>query len=388
MSQYQQRQHPGHTDCPPPSDPAPQPHPPTSGEECPDFPTTTPPTLDPPPRCPDPEPPCHCPTPPPGTGPNCLEDLIAVRTAQIAAAADAEASKKELSAFLVAANKATSEYTRDNYDRLVKQWVKLDAEIAELIRKLVCAVPCWRCIIECHVCPPINELHYAEKWLYGTGALYPDVHNLHDLRYWHTRDKEAKERTVKRIQDVLKAWANPYQTINKILFTDNPKVIADAGKLLGSAEASKAVYDVLLKLVPMHLAVAPPSGSAWTTKIGKEYTDFCRCEPPTPDDCCGPDVGPWSVLQRLVGPQPYLIDPNDYFKLICCLVEHRYGPANDALTKAKASLLGVEEQIKRYQTQLDKLKDPQSFHTEARAAVPSNVDCCDYEPEDKPSQAR
>ena len=35
-------------------------------------------------------------------------------------------------------------------------WLKQDAN-RRLIRKLVCAVPCWGCVIECHVCPLLKD---------------------------------------------------------------------------------------------------------------------------------------------------------------------------------------------------------------------------------------
>lgn len=394
MSQYQQRQHPGHgQECPPQPDPAPQPHPPTKGEECEALPTTTPPEIVKPTKCPDPVPPCECPAPP-GSSSNCLETLIADQAAQIAAAEKAKTFKADLETLLGKAKAAGQEYNRDKYDGLVKRWVEADAAIAELIRKLVCAVPCWRCIIECHVCPLLNELHYAEQWLYATapapapGTTPPTVPNLHDLLYWHTRDKEAKERRFLRIKKVVEVWTleKPAQTIDRIL-GENQKLIETAGKLLGSTDASKAVYDVFLRLVPLHLAIAPPKGSAWTTKIAKEYTEFCGCDTGTKDDCCGPDVGEWGLRQRLIGPQPYLIDPNAYFDVICCLVEKRYAPAKDALAEAEAKIVTVDGEIKRYKALLteERLK---ALHQEARAAIPSNVDCCDYETATKPPQTR
>jgi len=378
MSQYQQRQHSGH-DCPPAGDLAPLPHPPGQGDGCEDLPKTTPPTLEPPKKCPDPVPPCKCP-PPPGSTSTCLEDLIAAQTAQIAEAEKAKTFKADLEALLAKAKAASQEYTHDKYDRLVKDWVKADGDIAELIRKLICAVPCWRCLIECHICPLINEMHYAEQWLYGTGALPSSAQNLYDLAYWRSRDKDAKERRFLRIKKVLEAWEKPAQTIEKVL-ADNQKLIDAVGKALGSADASKAVYDVFLRLVPMHLAIAPPSGSALTTKIVKEYTQFCGCDTGTPDNCCGPDVGEWSFRPRLIGPQPYLIDPGAYFDLICCLVEKRYEPAKNALAKAEADLVTVQDQINRYKTLIDeRLK---TFDKDAKGAIPSNVNCCNYEPEGK-----
>lgn len=364
--------------CPPDKDPAPQPHPP--GDTCDELPKTTPPDLKKPAECP-PDPCCKC--PPPSTTSNCLEELIATQTARITAGDKAKAFKTDLETLQGKVKTANQEYTREKYETLVKEWKKQDGDIAELIRKLVCAVPCWRCIIECHVCPLLNELHYAEQWLYGDGTLYSEVHNLYDLRYWHERDRDAKQRRFERIKSVLATWENPVQTIEKALAA-NATLIVDAGKALGS-DAGKVVYDVFLRLVPMHLAIAPPSGSPWTTAIDKEYTQFCACDEGTPDDCCGPDVGEWSLRQRLIGPQPYLIDPNYYLKVICCLVDKRYRPANDALTEAEAAFQSVDERIKGYKKTIED-DYPKSFDQDAKGAIPSVVDCCDYEPrEEAPS---
>ena len=36
------------------------------------------------------------------------------------------------------------------------------------------------------------------------------------------------------------------------------------------------------------------------------------------------------MVQRLTGPQAYLIDPLSYLTIVCCLVEKRYAPAKEA----------------------------------------------------------
>jgi hypothetical protein len=378
---------PQERECPPPpNDPADQPHPPGSGDTCEDIPTTTPPELKPPEKCPESD--CNCP-PKPGSTPNCLEDLIAKQAADIAAAKKAEAFKKDLEDLLSKAKAASQEYTRPKYESLVKQWVELDGWIAAFIRKFECALPCWRCVIECYICPILNELHYSEQWLYGDGTLPADVHNLYDLQYWHTRDKEQKERRFARTKWVIAAWEKPAATIEKIL-KDN-KALLDALDKSPSSAAGSVVVDLFLKLVPMHLAIAPPSGSAWTTKIGKEYTVFCECDTGKPDDCCGPDVGERTLRQRLIGPQPYLIDPNDYFTLICCLVQKRYGPAKDALGKAEADLATIDDRIARYKAQIDSGLVKEAFEKAAKGAIPTVIDCCDFETDkddSKPTQAR
>lgn len=383
MTDY--RRPPSH-DCPPaPVDPAPQPKPPGNGSTCQPIPPSTPPTLEPPAKCP-PDPDCKCP-PKPGSDPNCLENLIAKQANDIAIAEKAAKFKELLEGILKLAKTASTKYTRTAYDDLIKQWVEQDAIIADLIRQLVCHVPCWRCVIECYICPLLNELRYAEQWLYDDGKLYADVHDLYDLQYWHTRDKQAKERRYLRIQNVLTAWTKDplNDAIAKILKAN--KADTDAVRNSMGTEPGKAVYDLFLKVIPRHLAIAPPAGSAWTTKIDKVYTEFCDCDKPDPDDCCGPDVGltRWSLRQRLIGPQPYLIDPNDYFAVICCLVEKRYSPAKDALAKAEADLQTVTNQITRFTAQLD--NGIKNFESDAKGVLPGAIDCCDFEPADSGSQS-
>lgn len=371
----------GH-DCPPQVNPADQPKPPGDKDKCEKFPETTAPEPKEPELCPEPDDCCQCP-PKPGSDSNCLEKLLTEQAGDQAEADKAKAFKAELEALLAKAKTANDDYTRDKFKKLRDEWKKQDAAIAELIRKLVCAVPCWHCIIECHVCPLLNEIHYAEKRLYDDGVLYTETHDLYDLQYWLTRDKDAKDRRAKRIKAVLTAWEKPAQTIEKAL-NDNKALIDAASKVIGS-EPGKAIYDVFLRLIPLHLAIAPEASVNWTTGIDKKFTDFCNCNKGTPDDCCGPDVGELSLRQRLIGPQPYLIDPNDYFKIICCLVEKRYQPAQQALSKAESELAKVESRIARAKAQLeDGLKN---FEKNAKGAIPSVIDCCDYEPKEQTEQS-
>ena len=370
MNQYN-RPLGGH-DCPPPPEtPADQPKAPSDG--CVTLPTTEPPKLAEPAKCPDPDPDCNCPKKP-GTSPSCLEDLIAKQATDIAAAEKAKLFKADLEALLAKAKAADQAYTRDKYDALVKAWVKNDTDLAELVRRLVCAVPCWRCIIDCHVCPLLNELHYADVWLYGDGTLPAAVHNLYDLQYWYSRDKDAKARTLQRIRDVLTVWEKPAQTIEKAI-NDIKTGIDAGGKSLGNG-VGKVVYDVFLRLVPLHLAIAPPAATA-KTKIGKEFTVFCGCDTGAPDDCCGPDVGERTLRQRLIGPQPYLIDPHAYLDLICCLVDKRYGPAKEALAKSEADATAVDNRIARAKAQLGNWTT--TFDDVAKGTIPSMIDCCQYE---------
>jgi hypothetical protein len=336
--------------------------------------------VPPPKPCPDPDPCCKCPTTP-GTDPTCIEHFINSQTDAIAAGKKAETFKAELVQFQAKVTTAKGDYTREKFEALVKLWVDLDADIAKFIAKFVCNVSCWRCIIECYVCPLLNKLHYAEQWLYGDGTLYADVKNWYDLQYWYSRDKDAKERTFNRIKDVLKAWEKPAATIEAVLKQN--RALLDALDKSPSSDKGKVVYDLFLKLIPLHLAIAPASGSAWTTKIGKEYTEFCGCDTGTPDDCCGPDVGVLSLRERLIPPQPYLVDPEDYFKIICCLVENRYLPAKDALSDAENKLTAAAATIKSYTDQIT--NGLASFEKDAKGAIPGVFDCCDYECDDDSS---
>jgi hypothetical protein len=343
---------------------------PTSGGDCPDLPTTTPPDPFKPPDCPKP-PDCNCPDPP-GATDHCLEDLITAQNTAITVAEKAKAFKAELEGLLTKARAASQEYTAKKYGELLKKWDEQDQEIVKLIHTLVCAVPCWRCIIECYVCPILNDLRSAEQQLVGDGKLCTDMHSIYDLRYWHERDTAAKERVFNRIKLVLAAWEKPAQTIEKVVLTDDAKLIVDIGKTIGSDPAS-AVYDLFLKLIPMHLAIAPPAADK-KTRIGKRFTVFCECDTGKPEDCCGPDVGELSLRDRLIGPQPYLIKPDQYFKLICCLVEKFYGPAKDQFAEAAAALEAKENEIKRYKDRLENgLKD---FEKNAKAKIPSPIECC------------
>lgn len=362
-------------DCALDVNPADQPHLPKKGD-CKEPTNLKVPELKAPPECRKTD--CTCP-PGPTSKPSCLEDLIREQGRAAAAADKAKTIKADLEALLGKAKAAGQEYTPDKYKKLVKQWIQQDEEIAELIRKLVCAVPCWRCIVECYVCPILDELRKAEYRLNGgDDTLYTDVNNLYDLQYWSARNKDIKQRAFDRVKSVLAAWEKPAQSIDKAL-ADDAKLIADANKALGT-DAPKVVYDVFLKLVPMHLAIAPPAGAtidnkSTTTMIDKRFTEFCDCDEEPSEDCCGADVGPWTLRQRLTGPQAYLVDPNYYLELICCLVEKHYGPANKALNEADGQLITVDSEIKALKAQLD--EGLKSFEKNAKAAIPSDVVCCD-----------
>jgi len=377
------RKHPGHECPPPPEHPAAQPVPPQKDEKCEPLPDPTPPYLKPPEKCPPRDACCKCPTEPDST-PNCLEDLIAAQGVDLDANGDAIKFKKDLDDLLTKAKAARQAYTVDAYEDLLEEWVKQDTAIAELIRKLVCAVPCWRCILDCHVCPLLNELHYAEKWLNDDGKFYTEVHDLYDLQYWSTRNRTAKERTLNRMKGILAAWEKPVATIDTRLKEN--KTLHDAASGVIGTEPGKAIYDVFLRLIPMHLAIAPPA-SVHKTTIDKKYTKFCECDDRVSEYCCGRNVSELSFRQRLIGPQPYLIHPSLYFDLVCCLVKNRYAPAQMAFSKADTHLKGVQTKITNFEKQLGPAW-PKEFETNAKGAIPSVINCCDYDKDDDDDSPR
>src|SRR4030095_2924154 len=94
------------------------------------------------------------------------------------------------------------------------------------------------------------------------------------------------------VSKVMTAWQDPYTTIDTVLKTVNTDgTAASGGKMLGP-ELNKLLYDVFFRLVPLHLAIAPPADVA-VTAINKKYVELCPCDKPGErDDWCGPNIRP------------------------------------------------------------------------------------------------
>ena len=348
------------TNCPP----AEQPKEP-GREDCKPPDPIEPPELEEPKRC---EPDCECPHPPVVT-PTCLDDLIADQKREIAEAVRATEFKKELEQLQINANAAIALYTQVKYEKWLEDWKFNDAAIVDLIRQVKCATPCWRCLIECYVCPLIEDIRVRKVLLYGDGSLPAGAKTLYDLLHWHERNAAAAQRRYDRVKEVLAAWEKP--AIDKVLL-EVTKLIGELRKL---GDPVKAVYDLFLKIIPLHLAIAPPAATA-ATAISAEYTDFCECDVGQPDDCCGPDVGIPSVRHRLLGAEyMYLVQPSEYFDVICCLTKTRYLPAKDALSKAVTERDIVKQRIADYLKDIDDLT--KNVEKSAKGAFP--VDCKDWE---------
>jgi hypothetical protein len=355
-------ENPTDQDCPPNPDPGQQPPPkPNCNTE---LPETTAPEPPKPPEC---KTPCCCPHEP-APKPNCLEDLIQDQAEEIAKAEKAKQFKTELEALLTKAQAAGQDYTRATYDRLVKDWKEQDAAIVDIIHKVVCAIPCWECVIECYICPILTEMSDAEWQLYGEEKLYTTVSNYNDVLYWHQQDRAVKERRFNRIKSVLAAWEKPAQTIEKILGANN-LLLAEIKKALDSPNS---IFDLFLKLIPQHLAIGP---AGMSSKIDAKYTEFCKCDKGDPDPCCIRDAGmnKWSLRRKWLGPQPYLVDPQIYIDIICCLVKHRYAPAQQALVDAEAAVLTAENDIKRAKAIIE--NGLKNFEKNAKGAIPLVIDC-------------
>lgn len=323
---------------------------------------------------------CNCP-PQPGSNTSCIDKLIAAQTGAIAEAERAAKFKADLLALQEKIKTAQADYTLDKYQALLDIWKAQDARIAALIKKLVCAVKCWQCQTECQVCSLFNKVRDLSVRLNGTGKSYAEVDSLYDLQYWLQRDLARKQAAFDRVKKVLAAWENPAQAIEKVL-NDNAELIRSAEQFL-DPEAARLLYDVFIRLVPMHLAIAPPASVA-TTAIDKKYTALCGCDTPeNKDDCCGPAFEVPALRLQLLGPQPYLLHPAQYFPMICCVVESQYRPAKDALAKTEGELKNVEAEIERIKGEIDaRIK---SIAKDAATELGKPFDCEGCKPIAKPT---
>lgn len=357
-------------------DPASQPHGQAPNADCKKPPyEKTPPKLEPEPKpC---ETCCNCP-PAPKPDEGCLDDLIRKEATIASLGEEAKKSKAELEGFLAKMRTASAKYTPEAYPDLVKRWKDNDVLIVDLIRKLICNVECWWCVIECEICPLINAIAADERLLKGTNQLYATANSLYDQRYWWWREREIQAEAFERVNKVMLAWQDPFTTIDGILKTNHSEVgAASAGKMLGP-ELHKMIYDVFFKWVPLHLSIAPPTDIAQTA-IQKRYVELCKCEEPKPaDDCCGPNIGPLTVRERLVGPLPFLIKPELFPELICCLASNAYRPAKAAFAAASAAFAAVDAEIESKKASIaTRLKN---LPSDAKLRLGKPIDCKDYQP--------
>jgi hypothetical protein len=344
------------------------------------------------PNCP--KPPYACDDSTGGDSPTaCIDDLISAQQLTIAKADKSAKLVADLETLRTKARAAALDYTQAKYAALLGAWVRQDREIADLLHKLVCAAPNWPCILECYVCPLLNDVRAAEQSLHGECSdddAPRCVYDLRDQEYWLKRDIDKRERALARITAVMKAWETPAKSIEAVI-AENDKLIAAIKKSIGD-NLAETIYDMFMRLVPMHLSIAPPydADAAHTrTRIAKRYTEFCVGDTTTPNDndaCCGPHIGAMTLRQQLIKPQPYLINPKDYYSLFCCLIASHLAPAHAALSIRGGQLKAVQTQIQLMQTRIAEFAN--GFDKRAKAAIPADISKIECKPCEETSKAQ
>jgi hypothetical protein len=378
-----------------------------------------------------------CPKAPGDDSQTCLDKLIREQNEFVKKAERAQAFVDELTDIQNKAKSAQTDYTKARFDDLRKTWKNQDGLICELLRKLACAVPCWECLLECRLCKQLGHIRVLEETLDGptgwrldsdgnkvadpqiTGPLTNEVYSLFDLQAWHQRNVTQLDARLTRIKGVLAAWEKPSDTLGEVLEQNN-QLIIDTQAVIAS-DPAKAVYDVFMTLLPKHLAIRPRDegkNGEWATAIPLMYRTSCdhpkdsttpkpdggqekpqdgkqdckpddkpkpskddfRCDDSMPDECCGPDVGVPSLRQRLIGFQPYIVDPDELPRIIGCIAVTRLGPASNELADAQAKLAVTTAEIDR----------TKQLITDGIAALQANfraepVDCSPY---DKPETGK
>ena len=375
---------------------------------------------------------CDCPDPPGGEPQSCLDDLIRKQNMIVKKAERAKAFADELTEIQDKVKSAQVQYTQSRFIELRKNWKDQDRAIVELIRKLVCAVDCWECLLWCRLCKQLVEIRRLEDRLDGppgddvkaTGPLTKEVYSLVDQHAWHQRNVAQMEARMKRITDVLGAWEEPSTRLGEVV-EKNGNLIIESQNLIAS-DSPKVVYDVFMTLVPRHWAIRPRDEGPkqeWKSGIDEKYIRICECPPKPkpqqqqgaeargadqgrdsdrgrqdchddgkdkclcdegmPDDCCGPDVGIPSLRQSLLGPLPYIVDPVIFPAMICCLTSHRLSPASDQLAAAQANLAASTAELELVRKQI----------ADKRAAIEANfkeglsnpIDCSKYQKRKPPA---
>jgi hypothetical protein len=310
---------------------------------------------------------CNCPAPP-SKEKKCFDDLIGDQDKILREAERAKVFKAELEDLMKKADAAVPTYTREKFDEFSRRWADHDKKILAIIDTAICRVKCWRCFIECEVCRLLHYITDYEEYLDG-GPLIATIGSLQDVKYWRQRNRDKKLNQFNRIKALITAWSNPAESLELALNT-NEKLIKDVEKM----SDTDAVFAVFMQVIPLHLAIKP---RAATTQIKEEHQYICG-KPEKHDLCCLVDADVLTATQLYLAGEPlaYIIDPNDYLPLICCLAKHRYLPAKDQLAKAESALAEVEATIARITADLDRRR--KSILEDYRGSVSSPVKCGDY----------
>lgn len=367
-----------------------------------------PPCYKPPAKC---DPCCTCP-PTTSEPPLCFEDLIKIEADAASRGDQAKKFKADLEALMGKVKASTLEYTVDAFDDLLERWKQEDESIVCLIRSIHCALPCWQCVIECEICPLISDIVRLESKLSGETKSCPKdeddgtqdtkpcgsdsasdtagsgtptdppkvetITSVYDIRQYWWREKIRRQALFDHVSGVMKAWETPFKTLDGALKA-NAEIIKNTMPLLGvdqKKDASKLLFDVFFRLIPMHLAIAPTANVA-TTKIAKKYTEFCCCDNSDPlHCCCGVVIRLPTVRDRIIGPQPYLIEPSKYATLMCCLAKNVFQPAKQQASEAESKYTEYDTEAKAAEAAI--AAQLKSLAADAKLRLSKTIECGSY----------
>jgi len=329
---------------------------------------------------------CKCPSGPVGGGTDrCLQDAIDTEQKKVAAAKQASSFVEVLTGLQKKVDDALSKYTRDIYKGLRDDWIEFDGNLLlRVIQQLECPVKCWPCVVECRLCHLLNKIRNSQLKLDGTVKTLPtEVHSMQELLCWNQRSVDLRQKEFDRIDALLTAWvSNPAEVLRKAL-TDNAEL---AQKILDSIATDQvgAMWNLFMRVLPLHFAIAP---SDVTSKVPDSFKDVCKkCDPDDESVCCTVHTGERSLRQQLIGPKPYIVDPDGYPKIICCLVQHRYQPASASLAQAQADLDNITKGIDRIKKEI--ADSTASLQTDFIGDLKTPIDCADYKPGDGAGDSR
>jgi hypothetical protein len=326
----------------------------------------------------------------PADKPACLDLLIKAEAETINRGEQAKKFKSDLEALLGKLKGATLDYTVDSYKDLKTRWKTEDEAIVCLIRSIECALPCWWCVIECEICPLVNAIHGLELDLSGEYRLAgetapapeakpPCMKGRYDLRYWWWREKIRRQALFDHVANVMKSWETPFKTIDGILKANGEiiKTITGALNIDQKKEVGKYLFD-LVRLVRQHMAIAPPAAQM-STGIEKRYVEVCCCDTsPELHSCCGVVIRLPTVLDRVIGALPYLIEPALYPELVCCLATNVYEPAKKSAVDADARYTVLDGEVKAMEAAI--AAQIGSLPADAKIRLNKTIDCADYKP--------
>lgn len=330
------------------------------------------------PEPPKPQPceqPCCCPSDPGGGSSDCLQSVITEESKKIAAADQAKAFVDVLGQIQKSANDAKGKYTRSVYESLRDGWIKFDGDLLlRVTKQLECTIRCWECVVECRLCPLLKAIRDRQLVLDGKVDNLPkSVDSLRELLCWHQRNVAFRQADFDRVNGVLTAWVtDPVGKLQKAM-ADN---IDLAGKILDTMATDNvgALWNIFMRLLPLHMAIAPRGQKS---AIDPAYLTICdNCDPDDPTWCCTVHVGERSIRQQLIGPVPYIVDPDRYPDVICCLVTQRYQKASVLLAKAKAEYAEVQSRIERVTTEIGDRK--KSLADDFKGDLTTPIDCKQY----------